>query len=348
MAYAILGNPKPAFFDTNGAPYVGGTITVQNPSNSAAKNSYPTAADADADTNGVSTAITLDARGEPTSTQLWGRDNEDYKIILKDSAGSTIYTLNEIQLGTHPNGNATFTIGTTDASPAVADGYFGSITDGTTDIVNFDEGYSGKIIVVHNSGTTARRIDHNTEINLKDVADGGIALIKDDTIVFARDSTTWHEIGRKIAGPVLQVAEADQTTSADDTLTDDSYLAGYQLAPESFYKVTGHIKCNPAASSTPDIKLALQTDNAFQDAYWTILNVNDAGTDVADAGVPTTAITTALVANQVHTLTISGQIQTHATAISTVDLQWAQGTSDAAVLTVELGSWLQFELIRSD
>jgi len=97
VAYAILGTPKPAFFDSSGSPLASGTLTVQDPDDSSAKDTYPTADDADASTNGVSTAYTLDSRGE-IATQLWGRDGEDYKVILKDSAAATIYTIDEIRL----------------------------------------------------------------------------------------------------------------------------------------------------------------------------------------------------------------------------------------------------------
>jgi hypothetical protein len=80
---------------------VSGTITVQDPDDSSAKNSYPTAADADADTNGVSTAITLDSLGGTGAHELWGRDGEDYKVILADSAAATVDTWDEIRLPTH-------------------------------------------------------------------------------------------------------------------------------------------------------------------------------------------------------------------------------------------------------
>jgi hypothetical protein len=70
MAYPILGRPSPQFTDSSGDPYVSGTITVQDPDDSSAKNSYPTAADADANTNGVSTAITLDSLGGTGAHEL--------------------------------------------------------------------------------------------------------------------------------------------------------------------------------------------------------------------------------------------------------------------------------------
>lgn len=97
MAYPILGTPKPQFFDSNGSPLASGTITTTDPDDSSNKGSYPTAADADADTNQNSATITLDSRGE-SSAEFWGRDGEDYKVVLKDSSGSTIWTIAETRL----------------------------------------------------------------------------------------------------------------------------------------------------------------------------------------------------------------------------------------------------------
>jgi hypothetical protein len=116
MAFPILGTPKPAFFDSSGDPLVSGTVTVQDPDDSSAKASYPTAADADAGTNGTTSAITLDSRGEPSSTQLWGKEGEDYKIILKDSSGSTVYTIDNIVLPISPTSGSTLKIKTANES----------------------------------------------------------------------------------------------------------------------------------------------------------------------------------------------------------------------------------------
>ena len=56
MAFAILGNPSPAFFDSSGSPLVSGTLAILDPVNDTNKASYPTYADAEAanaDTSGA-------------------------------------------------------------------------------------------------------------------------------------------------------------------------------------------------------------------------------------------------------------------------------------------------------
>jgi hypothetical protein len=95
MPFPILGTPKPAFFDSSGSPLVSGTLAILDPADDTNKASYPTYDDAVALTNANSNPITLDSRGE-TTTELWGLDGEDYKLTLKDSAGATIWTADDV------------------------------------------------------------------------------------------------------------------------------------------------------------------------------------------------------------------------------------------------------------
>ena len=97
MAFAILGTPKPAFFDSSGSPLTSGTLAVLDPADDTNKASYPTYDDAEAATNANVNPVVLDARGEPPNG-LWGLDNEDYKLVLKDSAGATIWTTDDVFL----------------------------------------------------------------------------------------------------------------------------------------------------------------------------------------------------------------------------------------------------------
>jgi len=215
MAFAILGTPKPRFDDSAGAPLVSGTITIQNPGDSAVKSSYPTAADADADTNGTSGDITLDGRGEPSGTQLWGRDNEDYKIIIKDSSGSTIYTLDAIQLPDHSR-RAAVTFTSTDATPTIAESDT-FITAGTTAITDFDDGQVGDTIYILAASTIT--ITHGSPISLKDVAD--YKMVSGDTLTLAMyNDQVWEEIARTRSTPRTTVTFT--STDATPTIKDSN------------------------------------------------------------------------------------------------------------------------------
>ena len=113
MSFPLLGTPKPQFFDSSGNLLVSGTLSILDPADDTNKASYPTYDDADAETNANSNPITLDSRGEPTSG-LWGRNSENYKVVLKDSSGATIWTQDDIWMPNAPisTGSRTIRVGT--------------------------------------------------------------------------------------------------------------------------------------------------------------------------------------------------------------------------------------------
>ena len=138
MAFPILGNPKPTFLDGSGNPLVSGTLSVLNPADDTNKASYPTADDADAATSANVNPVVLNSRGEPPNG-LFGEDGETYKLVLKDSTGITIWTVDDIGLspateGIYNQGGSGATDRTIGArlkdSISVKD--FGAAGDGTT------------------------------------------------------------------------------------------------------------------------------------------------------------------------------------------------------------------------
>ena len=94
MAFPLI-NPSHQFFDTSGAPLVSGTIEFQNPTTAAKINTYPTADDADAQTNANSNPLTLDSRGGYTGIYL--EDGVPYKVIIKDADGATVDTQDDVR-----------------------------------------------------------------------------------------------------------------------------------------------------------------------------------------------------------------------------------------------------------
>ncbi len=101
MAFPLLGTPKPQFFDSSGTPLAAGTVEVKEPDDDTDKATYPTYDDAEAATNPNDNPLTLNSRGEPANG-LWGIDGEDYKIVLKDDSGSTVYTVDDVFLPVSP------------------------------------------------------------------------------------------------------------------------------------------------------------------------------------------------------------------------------------------------------
>lgn len=110
MSFPIIGLPKPQFFDSSGSPLSSGTLSVLDPADDTNKAYYPTADDADALTNASSGDITLDSRGE-TPNALFGIDGEDYKLVLKDSLGTTIWTVDDIRVPQYTAPATSHTVG---------------------------------------------------------------------------------------------------------------------------------------------------------------------------------------------------------------------------------------------
>jgi len=192
MAYPILGTPVPQFLDSSGNPYASGTISIQDPFDSSVKASYPTAADADAATNGTSGDITLDAEGKPTGTQLWGRDGEDYEIVIKDSVGATVDTILDIRLP-GPSRRPLVTAGSADGTPSVADG--DSIRLNDTQITDFDDGQVGDTLYVYGPTASTVIVNSNSSIFLKDAV--SFRMSTEDTLVLKMfEDGEWYEVGR--------------------------------------------------------------------------------------------------------------------------------------------------------
>jgi hypothetical protein len=81
-------NAYQQFFDSSGSPLVSGTIEFRDPTSNNLINSYPTAVDADA-------PLTLSSTGAATNG-LFLEDGVAYKVILKDAAGNTVATHDDV------------------------------------------------------------------------------------------------------------------------------------------------------------------------------------------------------------------------------------------------------------
>lgn len=90
MAYRLIGEQ---LLDNNGDPLNGGLVYVYEPGTTTARDSYPTADDADAATNPNANPVVLDSAGRG---QIWGRDGVGYKLAIKTSADVTLDTIDDI------------------------------------------------------------------------------------------------------------------------------------------------------------------------------------------------------------------------------------------------------------
>lgn len=83
------------FFDTSGAPLASGTIEFRDPTSNNLIDTFPTADDADAQTNANDNPLTLSASGAADSG-IFLEDGVVYKVVLKDSSGSTVATHDDV------------------------------------------------------------------------------------------------------------------------------------------------------------------------------------------------------------------------------------------------------------
>lgn len=89
--FSLPWGPKPQFVDANGAPMSGGTLSTFLATSTTPQVTYTDS------TGGVAnpTTITLNVRGE-SPNEVWLTGGVAYKFVLKDSAGSTVWTIDNI------------------------------------------------------------------------------------------------------------------------------------------------------------------------------------------------------------------------------------------------------------
>ena len=337
MAYPILGIPRPQFADSSGSPLASGTVTIQNPSDSAVKASFPTASDADASTNGTSADVSINARGQPDQ-DLWGRDGEDYKIIVKNAAGATQDTWTDLRM---PGGSrrATVTFTSTDATPTIVESEL-FITAGTTAITDFDNGVVGDVIEI--LGASSILITHNSNISLRGEVSWG--MVTGDTLRLAMfNDQVWEEIGRTYANAFTKFKLVNNVLTSS-TLADDGHLVNWVLQPNTYYRLEGYLHVVADAGSR-DLEIDITTDNAFVNEMYTWVTQDGAGVAI-DGEAGTIPLTTAIAVIDIDGtpdvgIMLKGFVLTHATLACNVDFQFAN-QAGAGSVTVGKGSWASF------
>ena len=89
-------NAYQQFFDSSGSPLASGTIEFRDPTSNDLIDSFPTADDADAQTNANANPLTLSATGA-AAAGLFLEDGVAYKVILKDVNGDTAATHDDVR-----------------------------------------------------------------------------------------------------------------------------------------------------------------------------------------------------------------------------------------------------------
>ena len=288
----------------------------------------------------------LDSAGR-MQTNLYVADGVSFTILVNDSADTTAIwpAVDNIWGSANPHSTTAQTIS---AAGAV------TLTESTTFIVTsadialtLADGVENqvKIIVMKTDGGVATL----TPTNLANGTTIVFSNLDENTyLIFVNAAWHWFKGSARVTGSIedgLARVKTVQTSSTSSvTVIDDAKLAGYVLEAATFYTIEGLLSVT-SASSTPDFRFALQTDQTFVYSRWSYTGIDEDGTAIHDSDSTVTEMIAAVVANKTNLLAIRGAIQTHATAEATVDFQWAQGTSDATAISLRHGSWLKFTKI---
>jgi hypothetical protein len=214
----FLSNPQFQAFDSNGDPLNGGLVYTYEPGTTTNKATYPTLADAKAATNANANPVVLDSRGE-ASIVLIGNT----KIVLKDSDGNTIWTLDNINSdGTILDANGKEIIEFSATSSAVNEFTISNAATGngpdlaaTGDDSNIDISLTpkgtGNVTINTNlvdvTGTTAS----GAEVRLHEDVDNGTNYIGFKAPSNLTSSVTWlFPNGDGASGKILQTDGAGQ------------------------------------------------------------------------------------------------------------------------------------------
>lgn len=89
--FSLPWGPKPQFVDANGAPMSSGTLQFYAAGSTTPLNTYTDSTGGTPNSN----PITLNTRGE-TPNEVWLTGGQAYKMVLKDSSGATVWTVDNI------------------------------------------------------------------------------------------------------------------------------------------------------------------------------------------------------------------------------------------------------------
>jgi hypothetical protein len=196
-------NSYQQFFDSSGSPLASGTIEFRDPTSNDLIDTFPTADDADAQTNANANPLTLNASGA-AAAGLFLEDGVVYKVILKDSAGATVATHDDVSCPVVMTGAtqtaAESSAGVTPTDVSYPEGHvnrYGAVGDDVTDdqaaiqnavLVAGDNGtvfFSPGLTYRINSGITVPYDDHTWEMGsaIISVNFNGLGILFGETAV---------------------------------------------------------------------------------------------------------------------------------------------------------------------
>lgn len=281
------------------------------------------------------------------------------KIVRVNSGGTAlevVATVPHEQGGIEANisaiANGGILVGTATGTMAIR---ASALTDGAAGFLKHELGgieadisaiANGGILVGTGAGTMAIRASAFSDgaSGYLNLAAGGLGfnangIVDGEFIVGTGPGTAGLESGQTALsslGMVSKYKTSNTSRSLTTTLADDPHLAGWSLDADNVYKIEGLLIIS--GGSTGDFKFTIQADQTPQIGYFLFDGNGQLSIDMnADAAI------SIAVDGVVYGYRIFGTIHSHATNATTLDLQWAQNTSNATLTTVYKGSWITVE-----
>jgi len=185
--------PKTQFLDASGAPLVGGKVYTYAAGTTTPQATYTTSAGTVPNAN----PVILNARGE---ADIWYDNGVSYKVVLRDSADATIWTVDNIvisgSMATQNANNVNITGGTIGSGVT----FNGSITGTAANVTG--------VVAIANGGTNATTASA-ARANLGAAASGAntdIASLEQDVAIVATGTVGTDSIGYRGAPQNAQTA----------------------------------------------------------------------------------------------------------------------------------------------
>ena len=331
MAYPLIP-PKSQWVDANGNPMVGGKLEFRDPSTDALKNTYPTADDADAQTNPNDNPVTLDSRGEAA---IFLEDGATYKVTMYDANSVQQWTVDDVAVASSP--------GASQVSITDSGGYYvASNVEAALQELGASTGAA--IIGIADGGGYYSATDVEGALQSLGASTGaGIVGINDSGGYFASTDVegALQELGQPAGSSSVQLLmKRSSTGRSNNTESNDPHLASFSVAENTCYAIEGYLGWEHTGG---DLKFSFAytispTARSYQAAAVDETGVTDF--DLDDSGL--SMIIDGIAVGQDAGCNIKGYVWFGpGVGTGTGGLKWACNTITGTT-TLKQGSWIRF------
>lgn len=214
----LFYNPAPRFFTNTGAVLNGGTLTFYEPGTTTLKDTYTDSTKGTANSN----PLTLDSSGMP-SGDIWL--DGSYKVLIKDSSGNTIKTVDNVTtigqiLGVSTK-TSNYTVVEADADKWIlCDATSGNITLSLPAVADAGSGFRIGVRKVDTSSNTVI-IDPNASETINNSATTFTLIRNGDSLELVCDGSQWWTVSQQ--GNIYDEA-GNELLSFTDTASAVNYI----------------------------------------------------------------------------------------------------------------------------